>query len=62
MQLLAEFKKLGAKVVYASFGKLIMATPKVSMSNALSYTQFIFDVLLFGLILNNSDNFKSEII
>jgi len=45
LQLLAELRGLGAKVVFASFGKVIIATPKESLRDAQDYCRFIIGSL-----------------
>lgn len=41
IQLLAEFKKLGARIIHASFNKLIIATERRALSEAQSYASFL---------------------
>ncbi|KAG0251624.1 DNA polymerase epsilon catalytic subunit [Actinomortierella ambigua] len=41
MQLIAEFRKLGARVVHANFNKLTIVTTKPSVSNAYAYCTWI---------------------
>ena len=45
LQLLAELRGLGAKVVFASFSKVILATPKESLRDAQDYCRFVVDSL-----------------
>ena len=39
--MIAEFKRLGSNVVYASFSRLILATKKHSVVDALAYVDYI---------------------
>lgn len=41
VQLLAEFQRLGATVVYADFGRIVLATKKRRVVDALSYVGFV---------------------
>jgi hypothetical protein len=41
MQLLAEFKRMGATVVYASMNSIIIATTKTTADDALAYVNYI---------------------
>ena len=41
VQFIAEFKRLGANIVYASFNKLVICTRKKKIEDALSYSEFI---------------------
>jgi len=43
LQLVAEFKRLGAIVVYADFNKIILNTKKRTVSDAVSYVKYITD-------------------
>jgi DNA polymerase epsilon subunit 1 len=45
MLLLAEFKRLGSKVVYASFEKIVILTSKTSFANAQVYNDFILKAI-----------------
>jgi DNA polymerase epsilon subunit 1 len=45
MQLLAEFKRLGSKIVFANFNKIIIVTTKTSQTNAASYSDFIIKTI-----------------
>ena len=40
-QLLAEFRRLGAKVIYATFNKIIVGTNKHSVPNATAYVDYV---------------------
>ena len=40
-----ELRGLGAKVVFASFSKVILATPKESLRDAQDYCRFVVDSL-----------------
>jgi hypothetical protein len=53
LQLLTELKKLGARVVYATFEKVIIATEKRTFAEAQTYFEFISRT-----IRNNRDMFK----
>lgn len=41
VQLLAEFQRLGATVVYADFGRIVLGTKKRLIPDALSYISFV---------------------
>ncbi|CAO3645614.1 unnamed protein product [Cunninghamella echinulata] len=41
MQLMAEFKRLGAKIVFASYRRIIIATAKETMEGAIPYWQYL---------------------
>ena len=41
MQFIAEFKRLGATIVYASFNKIVICTRKKKVEDALSYAEFV---------------------
>ena len=41
VQLLAEFQRLGATVVYADFGRIVLGTKKRRIVDALSYVSFV---------------------
>lgn len=41
LQLLAEFKRLGANIVYASFNRIFLLTTKPSAANAMSYSKYL---------------------
>ena len=43
--LLSEFKRLGSKIVYATFNRVIIATSKTEVANALAYNEFILKSL-----------------
>merc|ERR1719234_1740620 len=43
LQLVAEFRRLGAVVVYADFNKIILNTKKRTVSDALSYVKYVTD-------------------
>jgi len=45
LQLLAEFRSLGATIIYASFHELIVNTPKNSSYDAKTYMEFIVETL-----------------
>jgi len=40
-QLIAEFKRLGSNIVYASFSRMILCTKKRRADDALAYVEFI---------------------
>eukprot|EP00002_Diphylleia_rotans_P041170 TRINITY_DN9949_c0_g1_i1.p1 TRINITY_DN9949_c0_g1~~TRINITY_DN9949_c0_g1_i1.p1 ORF type:complete len:2242 (+),score=458.11 TRINITY_DN9949_c0_g1_i1:64-6789(+) len=54
LQLVSEFRKLGAKIIYASFNKIILSTNKTSITEAETYIQFILNAIrekeLYSLI------------
>ncbi|CCF54758.1 hypothetical protein NDA11_001598 [Ustilago hordei] len=41
LQLLAEFKRLGASIVYASFSRLFLLTSKPGAANAMAYSRYL---------------------
>merc|ERR550519_1637584 len=43
LQLVAEFKRLGAIVVYADFNKIILNTKKRTVTDAVSYVKYVTD-------------------
>ena len=43
MNLIGEFRKLGSKIIFASFNKLIIATNKQTLDAAQEYVNFIVD-------------------
>ncbi|EFN88114.1 DNA polymerase epsilon catalytic subunit A isoform X1 [Harpegnathos saltator] len=45
IQLIAEFKTLGCIVVFANFNKIIMCTRKRSVTDALSYMEFVVQTI-----------------
>eukprot|EP01133_Synstelium_polycarpum_P000195 gene195-234_t len=45
LQLLFELRKLGARIVYANFNKLVICTNKNTMEDAQQYTSFILSVI-----------------
>ncbi|KAJ3352743.1 DNA polymerase epsilon catalytic subunit [Entophlyctis luteolus] len=45
LQLVSEFKQLGSEVVFCNFEKLILATCKTSMKNAVHYTKYIIETI-----------------
>ena len=45
MNLVAEFRNLGSKIIYASFNKLIIATNKTTLDAAKEYVNFIIDTV-----------------
>ncbi|KAL7311155.1 DNA polymerase epsilon catalytic subunit [Mucor circinelloides] len=42
MQLVAEFKRLGATVVFANFHKIVLTTNKETMESAMPYFQYLY--------------------
>ena len=46
LRLVAEMKRLGATVVYASFNRMIIATDKTDVGSAKEYVRFVVDTLL----------------
>ncbi|KAJ3294019.1 DNA polymerase epsilon catalytic subunit [Borealophlyctis nickersoniae] len=45
-QLMAEFQRLGSKVVYASFDRFILATNKTEMAKGIGYSTYVIDALV----------------
>ena len=43
LQLIAELKRLGSKIVYANFNKVIICTSKTSVTDARAYMNFILN-------------------
>ena len=46
LRLVAELRRLGATVVYASFNRMIIATTKTDLRSAQEYVRFVVDTLL----------------
>lgn len=46
MQLVAEFKRLGSRIVYATFNKIIVATSKESIGSALAYGNYLLKAIM----------------
>ncbi|KAJ3012895.1 DNA polymerase epsilon catalytic subunit [Thoreauomyces humboldtii] len=44
-KLLAEFKRLGSKIVYATFDKIVLATTKADMKTAIGYGRYILEAI-----------------
>ena len=55
MQLIAEFKRLGANIVFANFTKVILCTKKHKMLDALAYTEYIVNNIRSKEIFQNLD-------
>ena len=66
LQLLAELRVLGAKVVYASFTKVIIATEKASLQEAQDYSAFVLSSLqrkpLFSFLSLEPTTFWSSLL
>ncbi|SNX82388.1 probable POL2 - DNA polymerase epsilon, calytic subunit A [Melanopsichium pennsylvanicum] len=45
LQLLAEFKRLGASIVYASFNRLFLLTSKPTAANAMAYSKYLLSAV-----------------
>ena len=45
MQLVAEFRRLGAIVVFADFNRIILNTKKRSLSDALAYVEYVTNAI-----------------
>ncbi len=45
LQLLAEFKRLGASIVYASFNRLFLLTSKPTAANAMAYSRYLLSAV-----------------
>jgi DNA polymerase epsilon subunit 1 len=45
MQLISEFKRLGAIVVHADFNRVILCTKKRSLSDALAYVEYVTNTI-----------------
>ncbi|KXS12658.1 putative POL2-DNA polymerase epsilon, calytic subunit A [Gonapodya prolifera JEL478] len=60
-QLVAEFRRLGAQPVFASFTKLILVTPKPAMTTAKTYVKYILKAItqhsLFDVLDINATQF-----
>ncbi|RUS33948.1 DNA directed, epsilon, isoform CRA_a [Jimgerdemannia flammicorona] len=46
MQLVAEIKRLGSRIIYASFNKIIIATSKESIESASAYGSYLLKVIM----------------
>lgn len=55
MQLLAEFKRMGASVMYASLNRIVLATNKTSKEDAQAYIEHVLRSIqyVFGYIVSN---------
>ncbi|KAI9013156.1 hypothetical protein BC832DRAFT_282542 [Gaertneriomyces semiglobifer] len=45
VQLIAEFKKLGSKIIYASFEKIVLQTTKRDLGTAVGYSKYILEAV-----------------
>ncbi|KAJ3048916.1 hypothetical protein HK097_010071 [Rhizophlyctis rosea] len=45
LQLLAEFKRFGSDIVFASFDRLVIATSKRELSSAIGYARYVIDAI-----------------
>jgi len=54
-RLLAEFKKLGSKIVWASFNRIVVATNKTHLSSAMEYINFVISTIYKRGISDGSD-------
>merc|ERR1712032_1549453 len=61
LQLIAQFKRFGAKIIYASFDKIILETKKNKIENVVAYIDSILGSIkkqnLFEWIILNPTNF-----
>eukprot|EP00742_Colponemidia_sp_Colp-10_P004977 GILJ01005318.1.p1 GENE.GILJ01005318.1~~GILJ01005318.1.p1 ORF type:complete len:1434 (+),score=252.77 GILJ01005318.1:629-4303(+) len=66
MHLVAEFRKLGAQVVYAGFNKIILCTSKHTLEDATAYTEYILQTVksrpLFKWLYFSADQFWDTLI
>nr|CAB3265004.1 DNA polymerase epsilon catalytic subunit A-like [Phallusia mammillata] len=46
LQLIAEFKRLGSKIVYADFSRILVSTRKRNVDDALSYVEYVNNSIL----------------
>ena len=47
MQLIAEFKRLGAVVVHADFNRIIINTKKRSLADAVAYVDYVTNTIRY---------------
>ncbi|KAI8587396.1 hypothetical protein BDZ88DRAFT_240684 [Geranomyces variabilis] len=45
VQLVAEFKRLGSKIVFATFDRIVLATSKTDMRTAVGYTKYVLEAI-----------------
>ncbi|TPX58573.1 DNA-directed DNA polymerase [Powellomyces hirtus] len=45
VQLIAEFKRLGSKIVFATFDKIVLATSKTDMQTAIGYGKYVLEAI-----------------
>lgn len=61
IQLLSEFRKLGSKIIYASFNRIIIATEKRTLKDGIGYFEFLKETLksirLFSFLDFNNPKF-----
>ncbi|ODQ63222.1 DNA polymerase epsilon catalytic subunit A [Nadsonia fulvescens var. elongata DSM 6958] len=55
LQLIAEFRRFGAKVIYANQNKLIVNTTKFAIGNAFAYSQYILKAIRSRSLFNYLD-------
>jgi hypothetical protein len=65
-RLIAEFRKLGVKIIYADFYRVIICTGRRSLSSAMEYTNFITDAIsnneLFHFLQINEKKYWEQLI
>ncbi|KAJ3287646.1 DNA polymerase epsilon catalytic subunit [Rhizoclosmatium sp. JEL0117] len=45
LQLVGEFKQLGSQVVFCSFEKLVLSTPKTTLKHAIHYAKYVIETI-----------------
>ncbi len=45
VQLISEFKRLGATIIHADFNRIIVGTKKRSLSDALAYVEYVTNTI-----------------
>lgn len=55
VQLVAEFKRLGGRIIYASFEKIVVATTKVDLTTAVGYGKYILEAICRKKIFETLD-------
>ena len=51
LQLVSEFKRLGAVVIHADFNKIILNTKKRTVDDAMAYVQYVTESIKYDFVL-----------
>ena len=51
LQLVSEFKRLGAVVIHADFNKIILNTKKRTVEDAMAYVQYVTESIKYDFVL-----------